>query len=210
VISGWLQYAEAGATALVWVIVEKIKEHPLSWRILAYAAIAFLLFAFFNIWRSEAKSHRDTRGTLDRLERAAQVSGVKAADWKELSVRFKQLSGNRSRADWTRTSCEGVEVDAQWRLVGGADGCEQLCTLAGAMLLKSPNIRADLPDDIKSQPNDVWRWLYFIKDKRWLIKRVMHGEGVDDATHHITLMESIEMLAHNSARACVECEAREI
>jgi len=82
--------------------------------------------------------------------------------------------------------------------------------LAGAMLLKFTNIYADLPDDIKAQPNDIWRWLYFIKDNTWLPKRVLHGEGIGKGKRHLVLSESIEALAHNSARACIQCAAREL
>lgn len=53
VISGWRQYAEAGVTGLTWIIVERIRKQPLSWRVLAYIAIAFLFFAFFNTWRDQ-------------------------------------------------------------------------------------------------------------------------------------------------------------
>jgi hypothetical protein len=69
VISGWLQYAGAGITGLVWVVVEKIRERPLSWKILGYTAIIFLLFAFFNAWRTESTSHTKTKHSLETLQR---------------------------------------------------------------------------------------------------------------------------------------------
>jgi pyrimidine deaminase RibD-like protein len=145
-----------------------------------------------------------------REQREGHDAKVTAADWKDVATRFQNVPNDASRADWTRTSCEGKEVDANWRVVGGANGCEQLCTLAGAMLLKSRNICSGLPADILSQANDIWRWLYYIKDNVWLKKRVMHGTGVDGDKHYLTLMESIESLANNSARACIECAAREL
>jgi hypothetical protein len=73
VISGWLQYAEAGSTALVWVLIEKLREHPFSWKTLGVSAVAFLFFAFFNVWRDEMKKHSVTKLAVSELTTDLQV-----------------------------------------------------------------------------------------------------------------------------------------
>lgn len=73
VISGWRQYAEAGSTALVWVLIEKARERPLSWHVLELPAGVFLLFAFFNVWRDEMKKHGETRSRELELKEDLRV-----------------------------------------------------------------------------------------------------------------------------------------
>jgi hypothetical protein len=53
VMSGWQQYAGAGGTGLAWVLIEKARKQPLSWSILGYTALVFLVLACFNEWRKE-------------------------------------------------------------------------------------------------------------------------------------------------------------
>jgi hypothetical protein len=69
VISSWQQYAESGAVALAWTLLEKARGKPFSWHVLEIAAIAFLGFAFFNVWRDEARSHGETAKKLDAATR---------------------------------------------------------------------------------------------------------------------------------------------
>lgn len=56
VLTGWEQYAEAGVTGLLIYIIEKILRQPLSWKILKWVAVSFLIFAFFNIWRDQYRA----------------------------------------------------------------------------------------------------------------------------------------------------------
>jgi len=89
VISGWRQYAEAGGTALIWALIERIRRKPVSWHVLELAGVAFLIFAFFNVWRDETKRHRETiqklRGASPQIQEYIELSKEKKCLQDELA-----------------------------------------------------------------------------------------------------------------------------
>ena len=75
VLMGWEQYAEAGMTGLVIYLGEKICKKPVSWKILKWAAISFLFFAFFNVWRDQYHATQNANAESSTLH--AQLNVLK-------------------------------------------------------------------------------------------------------------------------------------
>ena len=97
VISDWRQYAESGLVALVWSLSERFKGKPLSWHVLEVAGIAFLGFAFFNVWRDEANGHRET---IKKLEAAMHLPHTKIFEgYHELAKERMQLQDEISEME---------------------------------------------------------------------------------------------------------------
>ncbi len=42
--------------------------------------------------------------------------------------------------------------------------CEAWLEQAGALLLKSPNVRNTLSAKVLNEPNDLYRWLHYLKE----------------------------------------------
>ena len=209
VILGWQQYAGAGVTALVWTLAEKVRGKPLSWRVLEYAAVSFLMFAVFNVWRNEATKHRSTIQDLDKLKK--DIDGgthrtITCEEWQSLADRFHQLS-TYTEADWFRDG-DGVE---SWtiRNCDPDRQCEFLCQLAGAMLLRSPNVSANLSDTTRTERDNGYSWLYFLKDNKVPMKH-LYGTATQSGQERVFLMGTIARLSHQSYLMCIKCAAVEV
>jgi hypothetical protein len=167
-------------------------------------AIVALLISFFKAWNEQVNA----REVLE-----VRPAAVSAREWKELASQFKQMP-NGARADWYQSlNAETQAVMAEsWDVRGNTSAeCEALCKNAGAMLLRSPHILPRLSDRIRTQPDHIWRWLYFLKESRRAVPAGI-GEGFTRVGNvkTTTACESIENLASVSATACMECSADEI
>jgi hypothetical protein len=137
--------------------------------------------------------------------------------WKELAAKFSRFPPSYVRAEWLSETIdwEGKPVGEQWDIRDDwkrqfADDCESLCKLAGAMLLKSPKISPHLSQRVKSRSNDAWRWLYFLTETRGSLKITGTGETVVRGFRKANKNGTISELAPESARACIECAAKEL
>src|ERR1035437_3157975 len=87
---------------------------------------------------------------------------IRSVDWENLSQQFS-VSCRFLRADSQWSSDTRAEV---WRIAGGERKmCEAFLQKAGAMLLKSPRVRAQLSREIVSEPDNMIRWLLFLKQR---------------------------------------------
>lgn len=178
-----------------------------SVRPLVYWAVAFvtLFIAFFRAWNDEVNAKEKALAQLANLEKTvkatADANDVSATDWKNLGKEFQGLPG-RIRADWHRDG-DGTE---SWILLHPA--CKGLCTLAGAMLTKSPRVFAMLSQKVPPGSDAMSRWLRFLKERQPI--RVQHCyETMPEGQQKIILFGSIEDVRENSFTACIECAAAE-
>lgn len=133
--------------------------------------------------------------------------------WKELATRFSRLDVNLE-AEWMSESLDmdGKPVGDTWRIRGPYqdEQCEALCQLAGAMLMKSPKLRARLSDKVISRTNDAWRWLYFLAEHPGVARDSGYGDVTVRGFKKEMLHRTIKELAAQSHNACIRCAAREV
>lgn len=138
-----------------------------------------------------------------------------ADEWNELAGKFERIR-QTVRAEWYSESLdwEAKPVGEQWMIrddfdADAAKTCEALCHLAGAMLMKSPQISQRLSEKVRSRSNDAWRWLYFLTEKPGTAKTYAKGNGVVHGFRYEGEGRVIERLASESARRCIENAAAE-
>ncbi len=128
------------------------------------------------------------------------------SEWQALASRFEKLPAD-VRADWNRGS-DGIE---SWSIrAHGHEECESLCKLAGAMLLRSPRVSAELDETLRSEEAEVARWLYFLKKAKGLSDYQYGLEQIAENEQKPIYFGSIHGLASLSYRMCIECSAKEI
>ena len=142
------------------------------------------------------------------VEREAESPRITSGDWEHLGQRIAQ-------------SCQFLRADSQqekewanehWRLAGGSNEmCQSLLRKAGAMLLKSPNVRKTLPPLIAQEADPLIRWFAYLK-YRGQHRVDNYYEYVDDAgeKHFGGTLGSIPQLAYSSSVICEECSASEL
>lgn len=146
---------------------------------------------------------------LQSLKRQLESRSL-AAEWKELSDRFARGDPN-TFADWHRQTdgSERWEIRGHWKV----RECESLCKLAGAMLLRSPKVLSRLSDKLLNQNDHTTRWLDFlVESKSGRLEDMMHGQDTDAEGKQIGMLyltASLHNLDGVSARACIECAAKE-
>lgn len=132
---------------------------------------------------------------------------IRSSDWERMAEKLSQ-SCQFLRADSQWTTKTRREV---WTIAGGNNGmCSALLGQAGAMLLKSAKVRSQLTEEVLSEPDNLNRWLIYLKQLGF--HAVTDGPGyeeLEDGTRIIHLLGGIKDLPGNSARACIECAALE-
>ena len=166
-------------------------------------ALSLLVMAAFLVWR-------DAYRKLADLERTSPVTN---ADWQDLAGKFSRFPPTYVFAIWRS---ETLDFPEQWEITDEwnkqfSNDCESLCQLAGAMLLKSPNVASRLSTKVASRTNDAWRWLYFLAEKQGVLKITGVGtaagrSGVNRGHETGTISE----LTAVSARACIDCASKEV
>jgi len=178
-----------------------------SFRAVTYTIVgcaAFMVGAYLA-WNEEHKKVLALQGK------------VTATDWKDLSSKFDKIPAQYARAEWYSESLDndGKLAGERW-MVRGEFGerygsyCESLCQLAGAMLLKSPHVSSGLSQKVKSRSNEVWRWLYFLREKPGTAKTSATGQSIVRGFSVETRKEVIDSLPLECSKACLECAAREL
>ncbi len=159
---------------------------------------------------AEVREHiaSSQKSLLQRMAAEEEREAVRSSDWQQLADRFDKLP-NDIRADWNRCGRPPIE---SWRITGGhgAKDCESLCTLAGAMLLKSRTVRFKMDESISAEQNTMHRWLYYLKCTNGLDRSQSGMETLADGTRCGVHFGSINELARVSARACIGCAAMEM
>lgn len=111
------------------------------------------------------------------------------------------------RADWTGNNILGES----WRVAGGkASTCEAWLRQAGALLLRSPNVRATLSKKVAAESDDLYRWLSYMKENGHFRSSPYWGTGTtDDGCKEIMHSGQIPDLASESETACIKCATKE-
>jgi hypothetical protein len=166
-------------------------------------AIVALFVAFFRAWKDKAEQ-------LDGAS-ANKTKPIGSSEWRDLADRFAKTSIH-VRADWQQFGGDsGIE---SWSIGGSTIDetyeCKVLCSLAGAMLIKSVNVSKALSDRVRSQRDEADRWLGFLKEYDALSDISYCIETLNDGSERPIFLGSIRSIAKVSARACIECSAREI
>ena len=135
-----------------------------------------------------------------------QTSRDWAGDWRLAEDGFRRHLQSNVRADWEHSSIDSIET---WALSGNnrhiVGEVEAFCIQSGKLLSVSP-VGNKLSADIKSQADDLNRWLYFLKEKYGLSDMSMGvGTTANGVDQHTVSIGSIDNLAMVSVRACVEC-----
>jgi hypothetical protein len=153
---------------------------------------------------------------LAAVEREKELAGqlsVRAElnlnkEWKELAARFETLP-NYVRADWQCNRRNNQTEYENWNFAGGTNTqVETLCRYAGKLLMQSPNIMANLPENITTQSDPAWKWLFFLKDRRNAFSHNGPYGQTDDGT--IILLGTINHIGIASQNACLDCAAAEL
>jgi hypothetical protein len=131
------------------------------------------------------------------------TDNVSATDWKNLAKDFQALPG-RIRGGWEHQK----DCPDAWEVPHPE--CAALCALAGAMLIKSPKILADLSQELRSETNAMFRWLGYLRQKVPVTNILQVYESRPDEEQKLVLHGSLENVAGISYRACMECAAAEI
>jgi hypothetical protein len=154
------------------------------------------------------EEHAKTIGAAKAVESELEASRITSGDWERLGQRLLQ-------------GCQFLRADSQqdrdwptehWRIAGGQSGlCESLLRKAGAMLLRSPNVRANLPDFVAQEPDPLVRWLSYLKHRGHHRASGFYNQQDDDGTTRFGgVIGSIPELAHSSLVVCEECSASEL
>jgi hypothetical protein len=88
--------------------------------------------------------------------------------------------------------------------------CEALLRQAGAMLLKSPKVRAGFSQEVLAENDNLNRWLLYLKQRGLHEVRFPAFEELEDGTEIKHLMGEIKDLPNSSAQVCIEFAATEI
>jgi len=172
--------------------------------------IGFLTLAILVVFEG---GHRQLESQKAHHRAEMQKAAIRplptAADWKDLASRFAKLNPD-ARADWNRTG-SGEEL---WHICGGGNIAElkALCGLAGAILVKSPQILIGLPEAVLSQGDPAIRWLVFLKESGIgrmddIVPAIETGKAGET---RVRLAGSINHLSSVSSSACIHCTAQEI
>ena len=149
---------------------------------------------------------RDKNAEIEHLKRA-----VGSTEWRELGDRFKALSAH-IRVNHQHTMGDGVDVH-RWRIVGltvaESKECEALCSMAGAMLTKSPKVSLGLSDGVRRQSSDFDRWMLLLTEAG-AISGITYGTEETDQGHIIHYLGTIDGFNLVSSRFCLECAAAEV
>jgi hypothetical protein len=155
--------------------------------------------------------------TTYRNREASEGVQITASDWKALSKQFDEFVPSYVRAEWYSETLgwDGKLVGEQWLVRDDwsdqfAPRCEALCRMAGAMLLKSPHVSLSLSRNVKTRSDDARRWLYFLAEKKGVLKVTSQGETVVRNLRHKNKGGEISNLPAISSIACLECAAKEI
>lgn len=142
------------------------------------------------------------------VESEPQAPRITSADWERLGQRLLQgcqflRADLQKHRDWPT---------ARWRIAGGQSNlCESLLKKAGAMLLRSPNVRSSLPDFIAKEPDPLVRWLCYLKHRGHYQFGLFYNEVDNEGTSRFGgETGSIPDLAHHSSVICEECSAAEL
>jgi hypothetical protein len=138
----------------------------------------------------------------DTMDRRARHEERMADKWKELGKEFQNLPG-RIRAEWEHRS----DVPDVWRVPHPQ--CAALCKLAGAMLGKSPRVSRELPSELRSETDLIFRWLGYLKQTTPVSNVVHVYEQLPGEDQKLVVHGYLEHLAETSYGACMACAAAE-
>lgn len=178
--------------------------HPVAHGFYWGVALVGFVTASYRAWLRESE-----RLEAEKLESARLRSVPRrdwAGDWKELADRFKPYVGSGIRADWQHSSFNGTDI---WRICGGTNevekNCRALCKLGAALLSACPGVGQGLPETVRSEKDELNKWLYFLKETESLTGTNYGFEVAQDGKEFLMTFGSISDLAGVSARACIEC-----
>ena len=142
------------------------------------------------------------------VDREVDVPRISSIDWERLGQRIGQ-GCKFLRADTQREKDWPTE---RWSVTGGSSQvCESLLRKAGAMLLKSANVKETVPDFIAQEPDDLVRWLAYLKYRGHHQSTNYYQYQNDDGTTRFGgVLGSIPHLCQSSSVVCEECSAVEL
>ncbi len=143
---------------------------------------------------------------------APAPTAVSAADWRDLSDRFKAIPADVG-VQWQQTGPDD-KATHRWTIEGRTLNASEeyiaLCSFAGAMLRKSPTVSRKLSDTVLRQQPDNDRWLLYLKESGAISNVTYIPEPLDDGSRLPHFLGRINGLGSVSARMCLECAAMEL
>jgi hypothetical protein len=145
-------------------------------------------------------------GDVNHVAPAPQILRDYRAEWLSLADKMRN-DCNGYRADWDHNNLLGET----WAIKGGQNRnmCMAWSRQAGSMLLASPRVRANLPESVLNDPDDMSRWLRYLKERyifEW--RSTLEGTTDEGETERIQL-GCVPNLGEQSAKACVDCSTNE-
>jgi hypothetical protein len=128
------------------------------------------------------------------------------AEWLSLADKMRN-DCNGYRGDYDRNNLLGET----WAIKGDPNRnmCMAWSRQAGSLLLASPKVRANLPEPVLNDPDDMSRWLRYLKECyifEW--RSTLEGTTDEGETERIQL-GCVPSLGEQSAKACVDCSTYE-
>jgi hypothetical protein len=132
---------------------------------------------------------------------SAGSSRAAARTWQELAEKFGRLTG-QTRADFQTT--DGVN---RWDIKYNDKNTEALCRLAGATLLSSPAVLAEVPLYLKKDRDPLNLWLNYLQGFHRVPPSGFLGF---DGSSRLEQIGSVDDLQGKSAQLCMECSTIEL
>ena len=138
---------------------------------------------------------------------AEERKSIGRADWLQLAKDFESCP-QQLRAEYSRHGLPGQD---SWYIGGWtpSDKCKSLCRMAGTMLISSRQVRYALSEEVRPVSDPIYRWLYFLKERRHLDNYLFAVETFPDGQTAGVYSGYINNLPEASAAACIDCAAKE-
>jgi hypothetical protein len=188
-----------------------LQYYPLFFAAYAVGIVIVLFIACYRAWDDERTAKEKVFS--DASVAAAAKLGVPSDEWRKLSEKFEAKTNTGVTATWTHESYSGRN---DWALGGPqrddiADS-EQLCRLAGKLLGKSVQLKAELGRQASTDTDSLRRWLNYLRENHNAVgDQIIGGPQVmPDGQENWIVSGSIRNLARVSARVCMHCVEREL
>ena len=199
----WALMSCAAFTALG--LVSALAPNGSKWTVAGTISLAVVLgmVGSFQLWKEQ---HDRAVSAENELAKERERPPVTAKDWQALADEMeKRCNFFRVDRHWGRGRVE------TWEMKGGVQSqiCEALIQRAGQMLVRSPNVHAQLNDAVRSEGDPFKRWMKFMDQRGALqISDGFFTEEIGGEKFNI-FSSSTRNLCFDLVRLCQECAAKE-
>jgi hypothetical protein len=151
------------------------------------------------------------REQQERLDAFKSKPVVTSADWREMATSFETVSKSVVHAGYQAGGFSGTELWSLGGVPAQAKQCGALCKIAGAMLLRSPNVAKRVSAETLAVEDEADRWLKFLKENHSAMSRMDYAIETDDLGNRKPIfMGTILDVPGASRVACLDSAALEL